>query len=335
MTMKGILVSRLGASDVLEYKDLPEPVPEADQVLIEVRGASVNFADIKARSGGYHLARQPPFIPGLDIAGVVLEVGSKVEKINRGDHVIAFPASGSYAEKAVASQALTFVVPRTLDLVKAAAAALVTGTVIHMLKHTARIEKHENLLIHTAAGGVGTTALQVARALGVTEVYGSVGSSWKVEHAKNMGAIGVVDYASTTYGRDINRLTDGRGVDVILNPLGGATIERDLECLAPFGRLISFGDLVDGPGTIPQGELYKSNRSIHGSSFGHYRKNRPGPVRETMATVIDLLINDKITVFIDTCFRLKQASQAQQKLEDRKALGKLVLIPEAFYQEKT
>jgi NADPH2:quinone reductase len=103
---------------VLEYKDLPEPVPEAGQVLIEVRGASVNFADIKARLGGYHLAKKVPFVPGLDLAGVVLEVGSGVEGINRGDHVIAFPASGSYAEKAVASQALTFVVPKSLDLIK-------------------------------------------------------------------------------------------------------------------------------------------------------------------------------------------------------------------------
>lgn len=332
--MKGILVSRLGASDVLEYKDLPEPVPEAGQVLIEVRGASVNFADIKARSGGYHLAKKPPFIPGLDIAGVVLEVGSEVKRIRQGDHVIAFPASGSYAEKAVASQALTFVVPRRLDLVKAAAAALVTGTVTHMLKHIARLEKQESLLVHTAAGGVGTTALQVARALGVTEVYGSVGSPWKEKHARKMGAVGVVDYTSATYGDDINRLTDGRGVDVILNPLGGATVERDLECLAPFGRLITFGELVDGPSTIPQGELYKGNRSIHGSSFGHYRKNRPGAVRDTMATVIDLLVNDKIEVFIDTRFPLQQAPQAQQKLEDRKALGKVVLVPEAFYQGK-
>jgi NADPH2:quinone reductase len=149
-----------------------------------------------------------------------------------------------------------------------------------------------------------------------------------------MGAIGVVDYTSATYGQDINKLTDNKGVDVILNPLGGATIGRDLECLAPFGRLITFGELVDGPSTIPQGGLYKSNRSIHGSSFGHYRKNRPGAVRETMATVIDLLVNDKIEVFIDTCFRLEQASQAQQKLEDRRALGKLVLVPDAFYQEK-
>jgi NADPH2:quinone reductase len=332
--MKGIQVSRLGTSEVLEYKDLPEPLPEAGQVLIEVRGASVNFADIKARSGGYHLAKKIPFIPGLDLAGVVLEVGSDVKGINRGDHVIAFPASGSYAEKAVASQALTFIVPKSLDLVKAAAAALVTGTVTHMLKYTARIEKHESLLVHTAAGGVGTTALQVARALGVTQVYGSVGSPWKEEHARKMGAIGVVDYTSATYGQDINKLTDNKGVDVILNPLGGATIGRDLECLAPFGRLITFGELVDGPSTIPQGGLYKSNRSIHGSSFGHYRKNRPGAVRETMATVIDLLVNDKIEVFIDTCFRLEQASQAQQKLEDRKALGKLVLVPDAFYQEK-
>jgi len=333
--MKAIQVARFGTSEVLEYRDIPDPVPEAGQVLIEVRGASVNFADTKARSGGYHLGKAPPFIPGLDIAGVVLEVGKEVTGIEQGDHVIAFPASGSYAEKAVASQALTFVIPKTLDLIKASAAALVTGTVTHMLTHVARIEEQESLLVHTAAGGVGTTALQVAKALGISNIYGSIGSPWKEEHVLKMGAIGVVDYNSATYGKDIKGLTGNTGVDVILNPLGGITIERDLECLAPFGRLITFGELSEGPSSIPQGGLYTGNRAILGSSFGHYRRNRPDPVRKTMATVIDLLVSEKIEVSVDRCLPLEQAAQAHQLLEDRKALGKVVLVPALFYEQRS
>jgi len=333
--MKGIQITRFGTADVLEYRDLRDPVPESNQVLIEVRGASVNFADVKARMGSYHLGRKPPFSPGLDIAGVVLETGRDVTGIEPGDHVIAFPAAGSYVEKAVANQELVFVIPKSIDFIKAAAAALVAGTVTHMLKYLARIDKTESLLVHTAAGGVGTTALQVARALGVSRIYGSVGSPWKEAHVKSMGALGVVDYKSETYAQDINELTENRGVDVILNPLAGASVERDLHCLAPFGRLVIFGELSDGASTLPQGSLYTGNKSIIGSSFGHYRRNRPGPVRETMAAVIDMLESERIEVFVDTCLPLEKAAQAHQLLEDRKALGKIVLVPEAFAPEAT
>lgn len=326
--MKGIQVTRFGKPEVMEYTDIPAPVLESDQVLIEMRGASVNYADIKARSGGYHLGKEPPYIPGLDIGGVVVEVGSDVTDIKHGDHVIAFPASGSYAEKAVASQELTFVIPESLDLIKASAAALVSGTVTHMLTQVACIEEQESLLVHAAAGGVGTIALQVAKALGISRLYGSIGSPWKEDHVRTMGAVGVVDYSSETYGQDINGMTGGKGVDVILNPIGGSTIEQDLHCLAPFGRLITFGELSEGPATIPQGGLYTTNRAILGSSFGHYRRFRPDRVRKTMSLVIEWLVKGKIDVFVNSCFRLEEAPQAHQLLEDRKALGKVVLVPE-------
>ncbi len=333
--MKGILVTRLGKPEVLEYKDLPDPVLESHQVLIEVRGASVNFADTKARSGGYHLARKPPFIPGLDVAGVVAEVGSEVTDIKQGDHVIAFPVSGSYAEKSVASQDLCFVIPESLDFVDAAAAALVTGTVTHMLKHIAHIQEHESLLVHAAAGGVGTTALQVARAFAVSPVFGSTGSPWKEDHVRAAGADGVVDYSSKTYAEDIKAMTDGRGVDVIMSPLGGATIETDLQCLAPFGRLVIFGEMHGEPAHIPPDGLYTTNKSILGCSFGHYRRFRPDLVRNTMAAVIDLLTHKKIEVFVNRCFRLEDAPHAHQLLEERQALGKVVLVPEKFYRERS
>ena len=328
--MKGIQISRFGTSEVLEYGDLPDPIPESDQVLIEVRGASVNFADVKARSGSYHLGKKPPFCPGLDVAGVVIEVGRDVAGIKPGDHVIAFPAAGSYREKTVANKELVFIIPKTIDLIKAAAAALVAGTVTHMLKYLARIDQKESLLVHTAAGGVGTTALQIARAMGLSRIYGSIGSAWKENHVRSMGALGVVDYNSETYDQDINELTGNKGVDVILNPLGGASIQRDLNCLAPFGRLIVFGELAEGASTIPQGGLYTTNKSIIGSSFGHYRRSRPGPVRETMATVIDMLEKEHIEVYVNRCLPFEQAAKAHQLLEDRKALGKIVLVPKKF-----
>lgn len=325
--MRAIVINKFGPAEVLEYETLPDPVPEADQVLIQTRGASVNFADIKARSGSYHLGKKPPFSPGLDIAGVVLEVGNQVTDIKPGDHVIAFPIAGSYVEKAVANQDLTFAIPQSVDLTKAAAAVLVAGTATHMLKHGARIRRNESLLVHAAAGGVGTAALQVARALGITKVFGSIGSPWKESHVKSMGAIGVVDYNSPDYAEEIIEITDNKGVDVILNPLGAETIERDLECLAPFGRLVSFGELKDGISTVPQGGLYTANKTIIGLSFGHFRNNRPDSVRETMSSVIDMLVNEQIDVDVSSCIPLERAAEAHRVLEERKTTGKIVLVP--------
>ena len=328
--MKGIIVKKFGGSDVLEYADLPDPIPEKSQVLIEVHGASVNYADVKARKGDYHLGRSLPFIPGLDVAGVVLDVGSEVAEIKPGDHVIAFPVAGSYAEQVIASRALTFVIPKSVDLKVAAATTLAAGTATHMLRNLARIQPSESLLVHTAAGGVGSTALKVAQALGVKRIYGSIGSSWKESHVKRMGAIEVVDYNSETYSKDLKMLTDHSGVDVILNPLGGPTIERDLDCLAPYGRLVVFGELKNQASNLVQNALYPANKTIIGSSFGHYRKYRPDIVRETMSLVIQMLVDQQIAMPVDTCFSLRQASRAHELLEDRKALGKVVLVPERF-----
>lgn len=328
--MKGIQVSKFGKPEVLEYRDLPDPFLEPDQVLIEVRGASVNFADVKARSGAYHLGKKPPYTPGLDVAGVVLEVGSGVAKISQGDHVIAFPASGSYAEKTVASQELTFVIPKTLDFINASAAALVAGTVTHMLKHVACIEKQDSLLVHAAAGGVGTTAIQVARAFGVAPIFASIGSAWKEDHVRKMGADGVVDYSSKTYGEDIKAMTDGRGVSVILNPIGGVTIEQDLHCLTPFGRLVVFGDMAGQSACIPADGLYTTNRSILGSSFGHYRRFRPDSVRKSMKIAIKLLASKQVEMYVHDCLHLKEASKAHDVLEKKQSLGKIVLVPEKF-----
>ena len=331
--MRGIELSEFGAAEVLHYRELQDPVPESDQVLIEVRGASVNYADIKARSGSYHLGKAPPFSPGLDVAGVVREVGSMVQTIRPGDHVIAFPAAGSYVELAVASEKLTYVLPKTVEFIPAVAAGLAAGTVTHMLINLARVRKEESLLVHAAGGGVGTMALQIARALGLSKIYGSIGSPWKEAHVREQGALEVIDYRSGTYAQDLTRLTADRGVDVILNPLGGPSVEQDLECLAPFGRLIIFGELLGGSSQIAQDGLYPANRSILGSSFGHYRRHRPDLVRETMSQVIELLVNKKIEIKVGSCLPLSRAAEAHRLLEDRKSLGKVVLVPDRFWKQ--
>lgn len=325
--MKGIEVRQYGGPDVLEYREIPDPVPAADQVLIGVEGASVNAADIQARSGRYHLGKKPPYIPGIDVAGIVLQTGSSVKSIHPGDHVIAFPHAGSYAEKAIATESLTFAIPPSIDLKTAAACPIVAGTVTHMLTQIAAISPAERLLVHGAGGGVGTTALQIARYLGVRQIIGSVSSPWKKEKLESIGADAVIDYSTDHYIEEIMELTAGGGIDVILNPLGGDTLTRDLQCLAPFGRLILFGKLNDGLTPVSPADLYPANKSLLGFSFGHFRRFRPEKVRETMRLVVDLLFNNHIKMQIGKCFPLARAAEAHRALEKREIFGKVVLLP--------
>jgi len=324
--MKGIEVTRFGGPEVLEFKEIADPIFAADQVLIEVHGASVNFADTQARTGKYHLGKKPPYIPGIDVAGVVLECGAEVTTTKPGDHVIAFPQSGSYAEKAVASENLTFVIPDSIDFKVAAACPIVAGTVTHMLTQIGCIDSSESLLVHAAGGGVGSTALQIAKYLGITNIIGSTSSHWKKDRLIEKGADAVIDY-SDDYVEKTNELTGGKGVDVILNPLGGETITRDLQCLAPFGRLILFGKLNEGSAQLSPADLYTTNKSVLGFSFGHYRRFRPEKVNDTMNLVIDLLKNKLIDLQIGACLPLEGAEDAHRAIETREVFGKVVLLP--------
>jgi NADPH2:quinone reductase len=326
--MKAIQVTRFGEPDVLNYLRVPDPLVAADQVLIEVKGASVNFADIKARQGGYHLGKKPPFIPGIDVAGIVIEVGSKVTRFGAGDRVLAFPASGSYAQKCVAAESLSFAIPDSVDFITAAACPIAAGTVTHMLTSIARIKSHERLLVHAAAGGVGTMAVEVAKALGIKIIFGSTGSPWKIERLGKKGLMAIVDYTGEDYPESIKALTDGEGVDVILNPIGGRSINRDLKCLAPFGRIVQFGMLSGEPSAVPVEVLHPTNRSITGFSFGHYRKFRPELIQATMDRLIGFLEQGEIEVTIDRCLPLSEAAQAHRCLENREAVGKIVLVDE-------
>ncbi|HZG73274.1 MAG TPA: alcohol dehydrogenase catalytic domain-containing protein, partial [Chondromyces sp.] len=164
--MKAVLVTRFGSPEGLKYKEVPKPAPAPNQVLIRVAATSVNFADIMSRYGKYHNGAQPPFIPGLDAAGTIESIGSKVKNLRVGQRVIAFPKNGSYAEYIVADEALTFPIPDALSFDTAAACPIVSFTSHKLLADVARLEKGETVLIHAAAGGIGTTAIQLAKLLG-------------------------------------------------------------------------------------------------------------------------------------------------------------------------
>lgn len=325
--MKAVFVNRFGGSDVMEYKNTEVPSINPSQVLIRVMAASVNFADIKARNGKYHGAGQPPFIPGLDVAGTIEAIGSEVTQLKVGQRVIAFPNSGSYAEYTVAEDILTFPIPDTLNFDAAAAAPLVSFTSYNLLAQVARLQKGESVLIHAAAGGIGTTAIQLAKVLGAKTVFGTVGSDSKADTARQAGADYVFNYQTDNFSEEILEITNNEGVNVILDSLAGNVFQKSLDCLSRFGRIVNFGNATQASGEVQTNSLHASCRSVLGYSFGTTRKYRPESIKETAENVIPYLANNQIQMVINKHFSLQDAVQAHDWIESRKSTGKVILIP--------
>lgn len=328
--MKAIVVKELGAPEVLQLQEVDKPEIASHQVLIQVQAISVNFADIKARQGQYHGTEAgAAFIPGLDCAGEIIEVGSGVTKFRPGQRVMAFPKDGSYAEYVAADEALTYAVPDELDIETAAASLTVGITAYNVIRKIARLAPGETILIHAAAGGIGSTAIQLARLFGAGTIIGTVGSNEKIETAKGFGADHVINYVSGDFVEEVKQLTGGKGADVILDTVAGENFEKSMECLAPFGRIVSFGHGNTGsvPGTLTTADLHSSCRSVLGYSTGTYRKQRPEFLEEAAAKITELMLEKKLEIAISKRFPLAEAAQAHAHIESRKSIGKILLMP--------
>lgn len=323
ISMKAIVVREFGGADVLKYTDVQAPTMEDHQVKIRVHKTSVNFADIKSRYG--NKGSSLPYIPGIDVAGTVEEVGGDVEGVKVGQRVIAFPDSGSYAEWAVANENLTFIIPDELDFATAAACPIVSFLSYKLLADIGRVEKGDRVLIHAAAGGVGTTAIQLAKVLGASQVIGTVGSDRKKETALEAGVDHVISYEDGNFANDVNKLTNEEGVDVILDSIAGWVTEQSLDCLAPYGRLVHFGNSSGEVGNVATKDLHASCRSILGFSLGTTRKKRPYLLKEVADQVFTYLADRRLDIKIGREFALEEAALAHEWIESRQSVGKVLL----------
>ncbi|EJS66502.1 MULTISPECIES: quinone oxidoreductase family protein [Bacillus] len=322
--MKAIVVTSFGGPEVMQYTDVDIPVISEDQVLIRVVATSVNFADIKSRYGKKG-NKALPFIPGIDAAGIVERVGSHVKNIYPGQRVIAFPQNGSYAEYVVSNENLTFVLPDEVDFQIAAACPIVSFTSYNLLANVARLQQGESVLIHAAAGGIGTTAIQLAKRLGAGTVIGTVGNEAKSKIALDAGADYVICHQDVDFVEKVNELTNGEGVDVILDSISGTVSERSLKCLAYYGRLVHFGNASGEIGNFQTKDLHASCRSILGFSFGTTRKKRPELLQETANEVFRYLRDGRLKMKAAKSFPLQDAGKAHEWVESRKSTGKVIL----------
>ncbi|WP_429842905.1 quinone oxidoreductase family protein [Brevibacillus sp. FIR094] len=322
--MKAILVTELGGPEMMKYTEVEMPTMSPTQVLIRVEMTSVNFADIKSRYGKKGAAKLP-FIPGLDATGVIEQVGTEVQSLKVGQRVIAFPANGSYAEYIVADESLTFALPDQISTETAAACPVVSFTSYQLLAKVARVAKGETVLIHAAAGGIGTTAIQLAKLLGAGRVIGTVGNEAKAELVSSAGADHVICNDREDFVEKVRELTDGAGADVILDSISGTVSERSLECLAWYGRLVHFGNASGEIGQIKTIDLHASCRSVLGFSFGTTRKLRPHLLQDTAKPVLEYLANGQLDIKIGKHFALEEAASAHAWVESRASTGKVLL----------
>ncbi|QOY35566.1 quinone oxidoreductase family protein [Anaerobacillus isosaccharinicus] len=322
--MNAVIVTEFGSTEVMKFTEMEIPSYSSHQVLIEVHTTSVNFADIKSRYGKKG-AGKFPFIPGIDLVGVIKAVGSDVQGFEVGQRVIAFPSGGSYCEYAVAHENLTFPIPETMSFDVAAACPIVSFLSYQLIAMVARIERGETVLIHSAAGGVGTTAIQVAKLLGAGKVIGTVGSEAKIPFALEAGADHVICYEKEDFSEVVNELTNGRGANIILDSVAGRVTEKSMTCLAPFGRLIHFGNSSGEVGNFKTVDLHSSCRSVLGFSFGTTRKERPELLGDVAKKVFNYIGDGSLKIKVGHHYPLSEAAKAHELVENRLSTGKVLL----------
>lgn len=325
--IKAIMVEKFGPSENMKYVDVEMPSINSKQLLIRVKTTSVNFADIKARYGKKGKGKLP-FIPGLEASGVVEQVGEDVTSFYVGQRVLAFPHHGSYAEYIVAEENLTFVLPDSISFDTAGACGIVSFLSYKLLTDVAKLQNGEDILIHSASGGVGTTAIQIAKALGANLIIGTVGNTAKTPMVIEAGADHVLCYENEQVSAKVNELTNGKGANIILDSLGGEITEESVKCLAKYGRLVVFGNSCGRYGHIQTSELHASCRSVLGFSLGTTRKEQPEVLQDAAVEVFRLLESGQIEIKISHKFPLQDASLAHQLVESRTSTGKVLLYVE-------
>ena len=316
----------LGGPAALGREELAEPEPGPGEIAIDVKAIGCNFSDILITQGKYQVKPELPFAPGAEVAGRVRAVGDGVDAFAVGDPASALLSYGGFASTVVAPLERVFPMPDGMPFEDAAALGVVYQTSYVALVPRASLKDGETLLVHAAAGGVGLAAVQIGVALGA-RVIGTAGAADKLELVKENGADAVINYREEDFVERVMELTDGRGADVIYDPVGGDTFDRSLKCIAFDGRLLVIGF---ASGTIPTAKMNRvllKNISLVGVHWGLYFEKDPRVVRDAQRAIFDLSREGKITPVISAAYPLSEASAALDALGSRKTTGKVILTP--------
>ncbi len=324
--MKAIRVDEFGDPDVLEYVDVERPSPGEGEVLVEVKAAGVNYADTMRRRDQYLEPQELPFTPGSEVAGVVAEVGAGVEDANEGDRVVTLLGIGGYAEYVAAPAQNLIPLPDETDFDEAAAIPLQGLTAYHVLKTSGMIEEGESVVVHAAAGGVGYLAVQMAKLLGAGLVIATASTQEKLDLARELGADVLINYTEENWPEQVREATDGAGADIILEMVGGDFIQKNLECLAAFGRMVVYGAASGERGTLAPMDLMLHNHVAAGFYLPRIM-TRPELFGPSLEEVLGWISSGDLELAIGARYPLQQAREAHEALEGRETTGKIVLNP--------
>ncbi len=324
--MKIIKFDEFGGPEVLQFVEVERPDFSDREVLIEVKAIGINYADTARREGKYVVRTELPYIPGSEVAGVIVKKGDDVTNFNIGDSVVALIGSAGYAEYAAVNENVLTKIPEGVDFDQAVALPLQGLSAYHILKTMGRIEPGETVLVHAAAGGVGAIAVQLARIFGAGKIIATASTEEKLFHAQKMGATHLVNYTEQGWVEKIKTLTDGKGVDLALEMVGGDVFNQTLTCLAPFGRLVVFGAASGEQSSFHPGQLMRKNQSVIGFFLPQIMRY-PELFQKSFGELLEYMKNGELVLTIGGTYPLADAAKAHRSLQGRKTIGKLVLKP--------
>jgi NADPH:quinone reductase-like Zn-dependent oxidoreductase len=338
--MRQIWIPKTGEPEVLEVREAPDPEPGIGEVRVRVRASGINFADVLARMGLYPDSPPLPAVVGYEVAGVVDGVGEGVEGFSDGDRVLVFTRFGGYSDVVCAPAGFVAAIPEALDFGGAASIPVNWLTAWLMLVRLGNVAKGDKVLVHACAGGVGTAAVQICRARGA-EIIGTA-SAGKHERLQKMGVTHCIDYRTQDFEAEVKRLTDGSGVDIALDAVGGESFKKSYRSLASLGRLFVFGVSSFAPGTkrsmvaalsgmwkMPSFKpiaLMNRNRGVFGVNLGHLWDRGP-ELRSMLAEMLALFGDKTFEPVVDRTFTFDEADAAHRYIQERKNFGKVLLEP--------
>jgi NADPH:quinone reductase len=328
--MRAVLVREFGAPQDMAIEDLADPTPGPDEVVIDVKASTANFVDILVIAGKYQFLPPRPFTPGKLPVGVISAVGSDVDGFSIGDRVLTTVEEGGYAEKAIAPASVCYRIPARMSFVDAAAISLAFDTAWFALRERARLQKGETVLVLGASGAVGMAAVQLAKAFGA-RVIGGISSPDREQAVREAGASATVDLGAEdlreSLRTQVREANNGRGVDVVIDPLGDRFLEPALRALEWCGRLVVVGFAAGSIPTIKANYLLLKNIEVSGLQVSDYRVRRPERMADCFANLFDMYERGEIKVPVARTLPLDRFSEALELVRQRKASARIVLTP--------
>jgi NADPH2:quinone reductase len=324
--MKAILCSQWCEPDQLTYGDVPEPTAAPGQVVITVKAAALNFFDILMVQGKYQSKPPFPFSPAAEVAGVIDSVGDGVTDLKVGDRVMASCGHNGAREKVAVAADVTVKIPDTLDYDRAAGIIIIYGTTLHALQDRAQAKPGETLAVLGAAGGTGLAACELGNLMGL-KVIACASSDEKLAFCKAHGASLTLNYAKDDLKEGLRKLTDGKGVDIIYDPVGGSYAEAALRSIAWEGRFLVIGFAAGEIPKLPLNLPLLKSCDVRGVFWGAWAARNPEKNREGLQKLVDWTAQGKLSSHVHATFPLAKAADAMAVLSSRKAMGKVILHP--------